>query len=72
MVGGTSRQFSKRVLGQDHPETLTTRNNIAFITGHVGDAKEALRLSRELLPDLERVLGKDHPDVLAIRARIDR
>ena len=32
-------------LGPDHPDTLTTRNNIAFLTGEVGDAREALRLS---------------------------
>jgi hypothetical protein len=32
-----------RVLGADHPHTLTTRNNIAAGTGQCGDAREALR-----------------------------
>ena len=54
----------ERVLGRDHPDTLTTRNNIAAWTGRVGDAREALRLFPELLPDQERVLGRDHPDTL--------
>ena len=34
----------ERVLGPDHPDTLTTRSNIAFSTGECGDAREALRL----------------------------
>ena len=60
----------ERVLGRDHPDTLTTRNNIAHWTGEVGDAREALRLFTELLPDQERVLGRDHPDTLTTRNNI--
>ena len=41
----------ERVLGPDHPDTLTTRGNIARWTGECGDAAGALRLFRELLPD---------------------
>ena len=58
------------MLGRDHPDTLTTRNNIAYWTGEVGDAREALRLFTELLPDQERVLGRDHPDTLTTRNNI--
>ncbi len=60
----------ERVLGRDHPDTLTTRNNIASWTGRVGDAREALRLFTELLPDRERVLGRDHPNTLRTRNNI--
>ncbi len=55
------------VLGPLHPDTLTTRNNIAFWTGRLEEAAEALRLFRELLPDRVRVLGPLHPDTLAVR-----
>ena len=54
----------ERVLGRDHPVTLSIRNNIASWTGEAGDSREALRLFTELLPDQERVLGRDHPDTL--------
>ena len=57
----------ERVLGRDHPDTLTTRGDIAGWTGEAGDVQEALRLSAELLPDQEQVLGRDHPDTLATR-----
>jgi Tetratricopeptide repeat len=58
------------VLGADHPDTLTTRHNIAFWTGECGDAAQALRLFRALLLDRERVLGADHPDTFKTRDRI--
>jgi hypothetical protein len=60
----------ERVLGSDHPDTLAVRGYIAFWTWKTGDAPEARRLFRELLPDEERVLGHDHPDTLAIRGNI--
>ena len=60
----------RRVQGADHPDTLTTRDNIAFWTGQCGHPAEALRLFQELLPDQERVLGRDHPDTLTTRNNI--
>jgi hypothetical protein len=53
-----------------HPDTLTTRHDIAYWTGEGGDQAGALRLSRELLPDQEQMLGPDHPDTLATRGNI--
>src|SRR5215471_6729362 len=64
--------IQERVLGRDHPDTLTTRGNIASWTGETGEAGEALRLFRELLPDQERVLGRDHPDTLRTRGEITK
>ena len=60
------------MLGADHPDTLTTRGNIAVWTGQSGDAAGALRLFQELLPDQERVLGADHPDTLRPRGTTSR
>ena len=54
----------------DHPDTLTTRSNIAYWTGQCGDLAGALRLFQELLPDRERVLGPHHPGTLNTRSNI--
>jgi arginine/ornithine N-succinyltransferase beta subunit len=62
----------EQVLGHRHPDTQTTRANIAFWTGQGGDTSGALRLYRDLLPDMEQVLGHRHPDTLTTRANIAR
>jgi hypothetical protein len=55
------------IQGPDHPDTLTTRHNVAIWTGRSGYPAEAVRLLSELLPDQERIAGHDHPDTLSTR-----
>ena len=55
------------VLGPDHPDTLTVRNNLAGAYDSVGRFGEAIDAWEELLPDCERVLGPDHPVTLTVR-----
>ena len=50
-----------RVLGPDHPDTLTTRNNLAVAYYSVGRFGEAIDALEKLLPDCRRVLGPEHP-----------
>jgi hypothetical protein len=45
----------------DHPDVLTTRHNIAYWTGEVGDAHQAMTLFKALLPDVMWALGPGHP-----------
>ncbi|MEV7395297.1 tetratricopeptide repeat protein, partial [Streptomyces sp. NPDC091215] len=56
-----------RVLGPDHPDTLTTRNNLAYWRGEAGDPVGAATAFAELLDDHMRVLGPGHPDTLSTR-----
>jgi len=57
----------ERVLGPEHPDTLSTRHNLAFWRGEAGDAAGAVAAFAELLPIRERVLGPEHPDTLSTR-----
>jgi hypothetical protein len=68
--GGQELRLCRRVRGDDHSDTLRTRNNVAFWTGSCGDSAAALRLFQELLRDQARVLGADHPATLATRNNI--
>ena len=54
------------MLGPDHPDTLTTRNNLAAPTSRPGAGRGDPAVGRTLA-DRERVLGPDHPDTLSSR-----
>ncbi len=56
-----------RVLGQDHPQTLASRNNLAYAYQDAGDLGRAIPLYEQALADRQRVLGEDHPDTLGSR-----
>jgi Tetratricopeptide repeat len=62
----------ERVLGPEHPDTLTARHQLARWTGQAGDPAAARDLFAGLLPVRERVLGPEHPDTLAARHQLAR
>ncbi|HEX8344626.1 MAG TPA: toll/interleukin-1 receptor domain-containing protein [Actinoplanes sp.] len=57
----------ERVLGDDHPDTLGSRNNLANAYQDAGRTDEAIALHTRTLTDMERILGDDHPDTLTSR-----
>ena len=56
-----------RVLGADHPVTLTSRNNLAGAYQAAGNMARAIPLYEQTLADSERILGADHPRTLGSR-----
>ncbi|WP_159038893.1 MULTISPECIES: tetratricopeptide repeat protein, partial [unclassified Streptomyces] len=54
----------RRVLGEDHPDTLHSAQNLANIVSKLGEHIEARRMSEDVLERRRRVLGEDHPDTL--------
>jgi hypothetical protein len=50
-----------RVLGEDHPNTLASRNNLAGAYRALGDVVRAIPLYEQALAGCLRVLGEDHP-----------
>jgi len=57
----------KRLLGADHPTTLTTRNNLAMAYRAAGRTADAIPLYERTLAYCERFMGADHPDTKAAR-----
>ena len=59
-------------LGPNHPDTLSTRHNLAHWRGETGDAQGAATALEALLTDMLRVLGPDHPNPLTTRHSLAR
>ena len=57
----------ERVLGVDHPDTLTSRITLALAYQAIGRLAEAVPLFEATVTDCERLLGPDHPDTLVSR-----
>ena len=52
----------RRTLGNDHPSTLRSINNLGTLLCDHGKYGEAEKLMREALDGHRRVLGDKHPD----------
>jgi len=59
-----------RLLGDDHPDTLTTRNNLGSSYRQAGRTVEAIGLLERLVADRTRLLGDEHLDTLTTRANL--
>ena len=57
-------EVHKRVLGEAHPDTLMSMNNLASTLSHQGDLAGARALQEQVLEVHKRVLGEAHPDTL--------
>ncbi|MFF8931261.1 tetratricopeptide repeat protein [Streptomyces longwoodensis] len=60
----------KEVLGDAHPRTLTSRNNLASAYLAVGDLGRAIPLMETTLAQRVQVLGDTHPDTLISRSNL--
>ncbi|GIG93052.1 tetratricopeptide repeat protein [Plantactinospora endophytica] len=59
-----------RVLGTEHPDTLTTRQRLAHVLVDQGGHAEAEAEYRAILMVQTRVLGTEHPDTLTTRGNL--
>ena len=57
-------QLSREVLGERHPDTLTSLNNLAVLYESQGRYGEAEPLFEQALQLRREVLGERHPDTL--------
>jgi tetratricopeptide (TPR) repeat protein/predicted Ser/Thr protein kinase len=59
-----SLELRRRLLGEDHPDTLASLRNLAILYRRQDKPAEAETLLTKVLDAQRRVLGKDHPDTL--------
>ena len=60
----------ERLLGADHPDTLTSRNNLARAYRAAGRTSEAIPLLERTLDVREWLLGADHPNTNVVRGNL--
>ena len=61
----------KSVLGDKHPDTLTSMNNLAFTLQSQARHEEALALMEECFQSRQQVLGKQHPHTQSSLTMLD-
>ncbi|MFE6717694.1 FxSxx-COOH system tetratricopeptide repeat protein [Streptomyces albidoflavus] len=57
-------------LGPDDPNTLASRNNLAYTLTSLGRHQEAADLLRSVLTETERILSPNHPYTLTTRSNL--
>jgi tetratricopeptide (TPR) repeat protein len=60
----------ERLLGPDHPHTLSSRFHLALVYESARRLNEAISLYEQTLADRERVLGTDHPHTVTSRTNL--
>ena len=60
----------KRLLGADHPDTLTSMGNLAVTYHSQGKWNEAEQLEVQVMDMRKKLLGADHPDTLKSMANL--
>ncbi|KAH8588758.1 hypothetical protein B0O99DRAFT_638540 [Bisporella sp. PMI_857] len=61
----TELEICSRVLGQEHPDTLTSMANLASIWKGLGRDIDALELMKQCVEVRARILGSSHPYTLS-------
>jgi tetratricopeptide (TPR) repeat protein len=63
-------ETSKRVLGDEHPDTLTSMANLASTYSNQGRWTQAEELGVQVMETRKRALGDEHPDTLTSMANL--
>ncbi|KAL8855304.1 MAG: hypothetical protein Q9178_008058, partial [Gyalolechia marmorata] len=69
-AGASNGDEQERVLGDEHPHTLTSIANLASTYRNQGRLKEAEELEVQVMQTRKRVLGEEHPHTLSSMAHL--
>jgi tetratricopeptide (TPR) repeat protein len=63
-------QARERVLGEEHPSTLSSVNNLAYLFQSTGRYAEAEPLYRRAAEGFRKVLGPEHPHTKTVEENL--
>ncbi len=64
-------KIREKVLGEEHPSTATSYNNLAGLYESMGENKKTEPLYIKALKTSEKILGEKHPNTLNIFNNFD-
>ena len=64
-------EMTKRVLGHEHPDTLTSMKNLAFTWKGQNRDEEALTLMKHCIQLQKKILGPGHPFTMSTLTILD-
>ena len=64
-IGRTAVVIKEKTLGPEHPDTLTSVDNLGLVVERQGKYEEAEAMHRRALKEREKVLGVEHPCTFA-------
>ena len=64
LAGGGAGRIAGGSLGEEHPDTLRSKDNLATTLKAQGDLADARELEEEVLAASRGLLGEEHPDTL--------
>ena len=59
-----------RILGPEHPSTLTAQANLASSYRQAGRTTDAITIEEQVAADSARIRGREHPDTLTAQANL--
>ncbi|KAK2605986.1 hypothetical protein QQS21_003612 [Conoideocrella luteorostrata] len=60
----------KRILGDEHPDTISAMGNLAITLGGQGKLDEAAQMQKEVLEKRKRILGDEHLDTISAMSNL--
>ena len=69
---GKVLEVRRRVLGNDHPDTLTSMNNLAQVYDDEGKFADAGPLFVHVWETRRHVLGNNHPETVSVAASLSK
>ncbi|KAK5188428.1 hypothetical protein LTR92_011514, partial [Exophiala xenobiotica] len=64
VMHGQALHLRGKVLGEEHPSTLASMNDLAIVLEQQGKYEEAEQMHRQALDRMKKVLGEEHPSTL--------
>jgi hypothetical protein len=60
----------RRILGEEHLDTVTAMSNLANTLGDQGKLEEAAAMLQEVLEKIRRILGEEHPHTISAMSNL--